>query len=511
MSRTHGALGRLASPLRRRSQLGSLALASGCALLALGSAAWLARAGLLRAPLWIPLAWLIVAALAAVGVIWVRQGARRLSERATAEWLEHHAGWRRGALSAQLEAGTAGTSAALRELADTQAAEQVTREGDAALQPIAQPIRRRALAGLAVAVAGSLLLISARPWRAPATRVWHPASALIDAAKPVRLSASTLSVPRGDSVMLRIEAPGRASAVLYTRSPGDTWATQIVSLDQDGRASRRVGPLAADLFARASSGGRGSDTVHVTVQLPAFLGSLSVTARYPRYLGLADEPLPVSGDTVLLPAGTRLSTRGQATAVLSRAAWQGERQLAALDVNGREFSGEFTPRATGAYTLALAVKGGAPLGGDTIRLPLRIVADSAPVVAVPVPGADTVAPLSMRLPLVVEARDDHGLTAVRVRIRRGGTERLDTVPMGGAPDHAILAHELDLQRAGAEPGDTVVYQLIATDNAPVRQVGRSREYRVRIPTRAELREAQREAAAAMGSSLDSLARKSADV
>ncbi len=311
--------------------------------------------------------------------------------------------------------------------------------------------------------------------------------------------------------MLRIEAPGRASAALYTRTPGDTWAAQVVSLDQDGRASRTVGPLAADLFARASSGGRGSDTVHVTVQLPAFLGSLSVTARYPRYLGLADEPLPVSGDTVLLPAGTRLRTLGQATAVLSRAAWTGERQDAELHVTGREFGGDFTPHQSGAYTLSLAVEGGALLGGDTVRLPLRIVADSAPVVTVPVPGADTVAPLSMRLPLVVEARDDHGLTAVQVRVRLGGSEQVDTVPMGGAGDHAILAHELDLRKAGAQPGDTVVYQLVASDNAPVRQVGRSREYRVRVPTRAELREAQREATTGMGSALDSLARKSADV
>ncbi|HET8632804.1 MAG TPA: DUF4175 family protein [Gemmatimonadales bacterium] len=511
MSRTQRALGALAAPLRRRSQLGWFALAAGMALLALGVAAWLVRTGVIRAPLWIPVAWLIVAGLVVVGLIRARQGARRLSVRATADWLEHHAGWRRGVVSAQLEPGTAGTSEALRELADARASEQVSRDGEAALQPIAQPIRQRALAGLGALLAGSLLLVSARPWSAPATRVWHPASALLDAAKPVRLRANRLSVPRGDSVTLRIDAPGRASATLYTRAPGDTWLTQVIALDESGHATRNVGPLAADLFARAASGGRGSDTVHVVVQLPAFLGSLSVMAHYPRYLGLADEPLPVSGDSVLLPAGTRLRTVGQATAALSRAAWESDRGESQLDVDGHDFHGEFSPRASGVYTLRLAVEGGAPLAGDTVQLPLRIVADSAPVVTVPVPGADTVAPLSMRLPLVVEARDDHGLTAVRIRIRLGATERLDTVPMGGEPDHAILAHELDLERAGAQPGDTVVYQLVATDNAPPRQVGRSREYRVRIPTKAELREAQREAASAMGSSLDSLARKSAEV
>lgn len=511
MSRTQEALGRIATPLRRRSYLGWMAMAAGGALLALGAVAWLARAGLLHAPLWIPVAWLLVAGLVAAGLLRARRAARWLSSRATANWLEANAGWRRGAVSAQLEPATNGTSTALRDLADEQASARVARDGVTALQPLAVPIRRRALAGCAALLAGSLALMSARPWSAPATRVWHPASALLDAAKPVRLSASARAVARGDSVTLRIEAPGRGSAMLFTRAPGDTWVSQRVMLDEHGRASHRVGPLAADLFARATSGGRSSDTVHVTVQLPAFLGALAVTARYPHYLGLADEPLPVSGDTVLLPAGTRLSTVGQATALLSKAAWRAGAQVAELDVEGRQFRGDFTPRVSGVYTLGLAVEGGAPLGGDTVRLPLRMVPDSAPVITVPVPGADTVAPLSMRLPLVIEARDDHGLTTVRLRLRLHGSERLDTVTVDGEPDHAILSHELDLARAGAQPGDTLLYQLIAADNAPAHQVGRSREYRVRIPTRAELREAQRDAASAMGSSLDSLARRSADV
>ena len=34
----------------------------------------------------------------------------------------------------------------------------------------------------------------------------------------------------------------------------------------------------------------------VHVRLPVFLGSLTVTAHYPRYLGMEDEPVPTSGD-----------------------------------------------------------------------------------------------------------------------------------------------------------------------------------------------------------------------
>ena len=71
-----------------------------------------------------------------------------------------------------------------------------------------------------------------------------------------------------------------------------------------------MGPFRTDLFARLTSGGRSSDTILVNVRIPAFLGTLTVTAHYPRYLGLEDEPMPVAGDTLLLPAGTRSETVG---------------------------------------------------------------------------------------------------------------------------------------------------------------------------------------------------------
>lgn len=510
-SQTHDSLAQLSGPLRRQNNAGWLAIAVGVALLVLGVTAWLARAGAARAPLWIPMAWLVVIMALLAGIVRARRTRRQLTPLAVASWLEGQAGWRRGALAAQLEAPVGGTSDALRRLADAHASETVTARGAAAMMPVSGPIRRRALGGVALLGGGVLMLASARPWTAPATRVWHPAAALIDVAKPVRLTASASAVARGDSVTLMIEAPGRTRAMLFTRTLGDTWITEPIELDSVGRAVRHVGPLAADMFARATSAGRGSDTIHVAVRLPAFLGALTVTAHYPRYLRLADEPLPVSGDTILLPAGTRLATRGQATAALSRAEWSGGPHATTLVVERDLFHGDFTPASSGEYRLRLVTTEGAPLGGDTVRLPIQLLADSAPTVTIPVPGADTVAPLSMRLPLVIDARDDHGLTSARLVMRRGADERTDTIPLGAEPDHTILAHELDLQRAGAGPGDTLVYRVVVTDNAPARQVGRSREYRIRVPTTVELREAQREAASAMGSSLDSLARRTADV
>ena len=137
--------------------------------------------------------------------------------------------------------------------------------------------------------------------------------------------------------------------------------------------------------------------------------------------------------------------------------------------------------------------------GDTVRLPIRLVADSAPAVEVPVPGADTLAPLSLQVPLVIDARDDHGLTPSTLESRR--ISRLGLVDSARResrrrcpperPDRAILTYTLDLNRRGLLPGDTVRYFAIATDNTPGAQAGRSREYVLRLPTMSEVRAAQR--------------------
>jgi hypothetical protein len=250
----------------------------------------------------------------------------------------------------------------------------------------------------------------------------------------------------------------------------------------------------------------------VKVRLPVFLGELAVTARYPAYLDLEAEPVPTDGDTLLLPAGTRLETRGEATAPLSFAAWETGTRSETLTVSGGAFSGVFVPPGSGEYRLALAGAAGAPLAGDTVRLRVRVVADSAPAVEIPVPGADTLAPLSLRVPLVVDARDDYGLTSVAVvsrRISRLGTVdsaiRETLVVPDERPDRAILTHTLDLNRRGLLPGDTVRYYAVAADNTPQRQVGRSREFVLRLPTMSEIRAAQRVASEDVGSQLDSIA------
>ena len=284
-----------------------------------------------------------------------------------------------------------------------------------------------------------------------------------------------------------------------------------MALDSLGHARRRLGPLQGDLYLRASSGGRRSAQVRVAVALPAFVAGLELTARYPSYLGRPDEPLAPGGDTIPIPEGTVILSSGAASVPLARAAWRRGDVRAPLAVRGSAFSGRLAPRGSGAWRLELATADGAPLEGDAPELWLTVVRDSAPVVAVPVPGRDTTLPLTLRQPLVIDARDDHGLTRLEVvswRVSQTGKvgEAVRESPdVSGAGERTIVQGDLDARQRGLLPGDTLRLRVDAWDNAPTPHVGRSPEIALRLPSLEELRAATRTATRDATAEADSIA------
>ena len=512
---TRGALDGLARPLLRRAVAGGSALTAGAFLLVFCAAAWLARLGVVHSLWWVPAAWImaLVGAVGAFVLVRRRVGSMRAPDLATR--LESDGAWRLGALTGMFAPAAPGLSPDLYHAADRACAADVVARGPAALAPLAARLQQgNRLGGIGLLI-GAVGLLGAGPSRAPVRMLWHPAEALGLALGAIRLEASALTVDRGGAVTLTIRAAGRRAAVLWERAPGEVWRSRPVALDSVGEARVSSGPLTADLFVRASSEGRGSDTLRVAVRVPAFLGAVSVTAQYPRYLGLEDEPLSFGADSIMLPAGTRLLVEGEATAPLTSANWVGPAGSSRLGVDEGRFNGRVALAASGTYSLSLTTTAGTPLGGEEATLVIRLVSDSAPTVNIPVPGEDTLAPLGLTVPLVVDAHDDHGLAALVVvsrRISRLGVvdaERREPVSIpDGAAERLMVPFTLDLEGRALLPGDTVRYYAIATDNAPSPRSGRSREYILRLPTMAEVRAAERVATESVGQRLDSLAAES---
>ncbi len=513
MTLTAQALRHARRPLRGRLiGLGTVAPVAGF-VAGLALAGWAIRLATLWSPYYVVVGWgfgFLTAGLVLWAVLRLR---RRFSVVGVAQRLER-TGWRLGALQGFLEPAASGTSDSLFAAADARAAGSIVSDSRAALAPERRRLGR--VLGITLGVLGGavLLLGAAGAGGRRSALLWQPRLTLGLLASPLELSTDRPVVDQGDSVHLTVSAPGRQRVWLWTRSPGTAWTRQEVTVDSSGSALRTIGPLHDPLYAHLTAGARSSDTIAVAVRRPAFLASLALTLRYPRYLGIEDEPISLGSDTLIVPAGSRIDLAGESTVGLSGADWEHEGMRWPLRVNGAAIEGGLAPAVSGRYRLAIRTDEGIPLPGDELGITLRVMPDTPPAIDIPVPASDTVAPASGAVPLVIDARDDHGLTDVTLerRVLRAGQavplpeERL---PLPGAGlDRAILPAAVDPALLKLQAGDTLVLAARARDNAPTGQIGRSREVRVIMPTRPELRAEGRDRAAQLARQLDSLVAES---
>jgi len=510
-------LGRLGRA-HARARAGAVLLTSA------GVALAIAGAGLSLAPQVAPIvaAWVLIGGIVVVAAALASRAGRRAGPPVVGRLVESTAQTRAGSVVGLLSPGaTAGASRELLALADARAAAVVAGAAPAVSRLLARGTRRSVAAGVAVAGLGAALFVASAPAAGRAAAFWHPLRAIADARAPVRLFVDRATVRRGDSVRVVVEVPAATRAILWTRGPGEPWRPTSVTLDATGRVTQWLGPLEADLYLRAASGGRRSVERRVTVALPAFVAGLELTARYPEYLGRPDEPLVPGTDTLAIPEGTVILTRGAASVPLAAATWHrpGAERGAVLSVDGTRFSGRLAPTASGVWRLALTTADATPLEGESPELRLRVVPDSAPVVTVPIPGRDTTLPLSLRQPLVIDARDDHGLTRLEVvswrvsQTGKVGAAVRETLDVSGAGERTIVQGDLDATQRGLLPGDTLRLRVEAWDNfpAPATHVGRSRELALRLPSLEELRAATRTASQDVAAAADSLAGAQGDL
>jgi hypothetical protein len=479
-----------------------------------GAALAIAGGGLALAPSVAPVlgAWLLIGGVTGVAARLALRAGRQATAPAVARLVETATGGRPGSIVGLVAPTTpAGASAELWTLADRRAVAVVDEAALAVGRLLARDTRTSLYAAAGVVALGAVLFVAASPGAGRAAAFWHPLRTLADTRTPVGLTVDRSTVRRGDSVTVTIDVPAATRATLWTRGPGEPWHPAPLALDSLGHALRQLGPIQADLYLRASSGGRRSADVRVVVALPAFVAGLELTARYPPYLGRPDEPLAPGADTIPVPEGTVILTSGAASVPLAHAAWRHGDLRVPLAVARTAFSGRLAPRGSGAWVLEFATADGAPLEGDVPELRLAVVRDSAPVVAVPVPGRDTTLPLSLRQPLVIDARDDHGLTRLEVvswrvsQTGKVGEAVRESLDVSGAGERTIVQGDLDAGRRGLLPGDTLRLRVEAWDNAPTPHIGRSPEIALRLPSLDELREATRAATRDAMAEADSIA------
>ena len=486
------------------------ALLLAAAALALGEARWLAW------PRPLPvLVWGVVGA--AVAVVVARGGRRlwaRLAPAALAAPIEHEQGLRRGALVGALEVGHQGV------LGAKGAADVARRLPPGTLLPVAgRQWGHRALGAAGALLLGALALWGARRaapdgWAA----VWHPWRAWRGTLLPA-LSVRNLpaSVPRGMPLTLTLQAPGRRQLSATWQADGEPRRDTTLAVPPSGVVALAVGAVRAPLAVTLSDGRSAPLTLRLAVADRGWVGDLALRARFPAYLERPDEAIEPAPPLVV-PRGTQLRVSAGLRGGLTRAGLARGTDTVWL-----------TGPAAGAPQVAgvLAVSGTLPVDGDATwhwvaadgqggglppelpdSLPITIIPDALPEVAIVGPMGDTTVGTVGVLPVRVLASDDHAVGRVWLEVRTeraaavdaaartaSRAERLEVAtPQDPAFDGGAT---LPLEGRNLEPGDRLLVVAVAEDASPWRQQARTTPRILRVPSLAE----QREAARSLGDSL----------
>lgn len=517
-------LARQARGLRlRRIATAWLATASGLGL-AFAALALLARwgGGITAGARW-PAAgwWLAALGLLAWGALHAWHGGRaaRRALLDMAQLVEREQLLRRGSLAGVVDLADGVPDGHSRSLAEREsrsiASRLPEREEEWAPATTRSQLRRLRQAAAGFGVAAVVVVASVAIAGESAASLISPVAAFRAILAPrVSITVAKRVLRKGEplDVAVRAEAVvGRPT--LHIRATGEAWRELRLDLDASGVARHRLPDVRSNLYLFATAGGVSSDTLGIEVLEPPFISSLTLAARYPAYLEREDELLDPSAATHALPVGTVVTIEGAASSRIARAELapgRPEQRAVRLAFRDHSFRGELVVRTGGRWRLAVTDRSGAAVE-PAPEFELRAVPDSAPRVTVPVPGSDTTVPLDLRAAIVVDARDDHGLSRVELlswrvsRLGVVGDTVVDSLPGAAGADRAVLSYELDLTDRRLLPGDTLRFYVRAVDRAPVPNVGRSREYALRLRSMTELREAVRSGADSLARSASALA------
>lgn len=120
---------------------------------------------------------------------------------------------------------------------------------------------------------------------------------------------------------------------------------------------------------------------------------------------------------------------------------------------------------------------------DSARGPIEIIPDNKPEIVIDQPGMDSYAVPDSKIPILVDASDDLGITKVAFFRRHNQSDdaRKSIYEDDGATSFVTVDDTLDLKDLGVKPGDSIEYYATATDSKPgAPQTATSEMFRLQI-------------------------------
>ncbi len=418
---------------------------------------------------------LLVAALAAVGWVFVaRPLRRRVSDEQVALYLEEHEPELESALvsavdaSRQAPADEGQRSPALVSRLIESAVEKCLATG-APAQVEQRRLERYTMAATGVLVLG-FVIFGAGP-----AMLRHALSALlltrdVEAAAPysIAVTPGSARVPKGADQAVTATLSGfdaEEATLLVRHDPLEPFERLPLARSGTGAFEGLLFNVAAPLEYRVEADGTASPIFTLTVVDLPYVQQLGLEYHFPAYTGLEPQVVENGGDIAVL-AGTEVRAAITATmAVTGGRIRIGEQQVVPLTVgdDGR-LVGRFRVEKDGFYRVELD----APTGEQVAASPqytIDVLADQPPRVSFSRPGRDTTASPIEEVFVEARANDDYGVRNLElVYSVNGGPEQTLSLFKGSRRLPEVTAgHTFYLEELDVKPGDAVSYFARATD------------------------------------------------
>jgi hypothetical protein len=258
-------------------------------------------------------------------------------------------------------------------------------------------------------------------------------------------------------------------------SPPETQLLTQEVRDLPAGANRRVGvvewtAVQGPLEFRAVGGDdRSMPWRRLLVVEPPTIADFEVTVTPPAYSGLPTQTLPTGATQIRGLIGSQVTIQARATKPLksvSLAQREQPPQPLSLGPDAQSWTGELTitQPGTSIFWFVLHDRQGFR-EQQPLEFELRGEIDALPEVLLTEPDADRLVTPDARVPLAIEARDDRGLTQLRLAWQRGDTAEppRELAAWSERPLQSSFTGDWPLAELDLKPGDRIVFRAEALD------------------------------------------------
>jgi len=275
-------------------------------------------------------------------------------------------------------------------------------------------------------------------------------------------------VLRGTPLALKARATGYVPDGLTLTLWPENGETVRLSMErqEQGEFTHQIASAQASLRYQASSGRTQSPLYSVRVVDAPEIGKIKLTLIPPDYTRLPGEIR--DGGQIEALKGTVVHLEALATqAVTEGKLILNQRDQLPLKVDGDRLKGDLLVVYPGTYSVWVRDELGFE-NRNPIQYKIHLIPDRYPEAEIASPTDDLQVTGNEIVPILYSARDDFGVTAVRMVYQMGGVER--SISLKSPKDSRSIGPEVfkwDLASLALTPGDRVTYRLEVWDNDAV--------------------------------------------